>query len=180
MYKELIGSRIILRKISKSDAKSLYENARDKEVCEAVPLPMPYTLKSAQDYVKLTNEFWKKKKEAQFGIQYNEAGKIIGMMGLMSLDFKNKKAEAGYWIGKNYWGKGIAKEALVMLLKYAFNDLKLERVYAKVYSENMSSQKLLEKCNFKLEGRLRKDGKFKGKFDDLLIFGILKSEFKNQ
>ncbi|MCG2736987.1 MAG: GNAT family N-acetyltransferase, partial [Candidatus Methanoperedenaceae archaeon] len=64
--------------------------------------------------------------------------------------------------------------ALKLILKYAFSNLKLNRIYAKVFSQNISSQKLLEKCNFKLEGRLRRDGKFKNKWDDLLIFGILK------
>ncbi|MDP7623324.1 MAG: GNAT family protein, partial [Candidatus Woesearchaeota archaeon] len=73
--------------------------------------------------------------------------------------------------------KGIAKEALKLIMKFAFSNLKLNRVYAKVKSRNLPSSKLLEKCNFKLEGRLRKDGKFKGKWDDLLIFGILKDEF---
>lgn len=177
MYKKLIGHKINLRKISKSDAESIYQNAKDKDICRGVPLPMPYTLKSAEEFIKLTQKYWKNKSEAQFGIEDKETGKIIGMIGLMNLDFKAKKAEVGYWVGKKYWGKGIAKEALKLILKYAFKDLKLNRVYAKVASMNVPSCKLLKKCNFKLEGRLRKDGKFKGKWDDLLIFGILKEEY---
>ena len=177
MYKKLIGQKINLRKVVPSDAESIYQNAKDKDICLAVPLPMPYTLKSAQDYIKICQKKWKNKEEAQFGIEDKDTGKIIGMIGLMNLDFKSKKAEVGYWLGKKYWGKGIAKEALILILKFAFSNLKLNRIYAKVKSKNISSSKLLEKCNFKLEGRLRKDGKFKGKWDDLLIFGILKDEF---
>lgn len=140
-------------------------------------MPLPYTLKSAQDYIKICQKKWKNKDEAQFGIKDKNTGKIIGMIGLMNLDFKSKKAEVGYWLGKKYWGKGITNKALRFILKFAFSNLKLNRIYAKVNSMNLPSSKLLEKCNFKLEGRLRKDGKFKGKWDDLLIFRILKDEF---
>lgn len=174
MYKKLTGHKINLRKISKSDAESIYQNAKDEGICRAVPLPMPYTLKSAEEFIRLTQKNWRNKNEAQFGIEDKETGKIIGMIGLMNLDFEVKKAEVGFWIGKEYWGKGTAMEALKLILKYAFSNLKLNRIYAKVFSQNISSQKLLEKCNFKLEGRLRRDGKFKNKWDDLLIFGILK------
>lgn len=177
MYKKLIGKKINLRKIIKSDAVSIHQNGKDKEVSTAVPLPTPYTLKHASDYIVLTDNFWKDKKEAQFGIEDKNNGKIIGMIGLMHLDFKFKKAEVGYWLGKKYWGQGLAKEALLLILEYAFKDLKLNRVYAKVYSRNIPSQKLLEKYNFKLEGRLREDGLFKNKKDDFLIYGILKKEF---
>jgi len=99
------------------------------------------------------------------------------MIGLMNLDFDSKKAEVGYWIGKKYLGKGLVKEALKLILKFTFSNLKLNRVYAKVASANVASYKLLEKNKFKLEERLRKDGKYMGKWDDLLIFGILKDEF---
>ncbi len=177
MYKKLIGQKINLRKVVPSDAESIYQNAKDKDICKAVPLPMPYTLKSAKDYIKFCQRSWNDKSETQFGIEDKETGKIIGMIGLIDLDFKSKKAEVGYWVGKKYWGKGTAKEALKLILKFAFSNLKLNRVYAKTYSINLASSKLLEKCNFKLEGRLRKEGKFKGRWDDLLIYGILKEEY---
>ncbi|MBD3238708.1 MAG: GNAT family N-acetyltransferase [Candidatus Moranbacteria bacterium] len=180
MYKKLTGQRINLRKAALADAKSIYQNAKDKDICMAVPLPMPYTLKTAQEYIKASQKKWETKKEAQFGIEYGKTGEIIGMIGLRSLNFELKKAEVGYWLGKDYWGKGIAKEALGLILKFAFFNLKLNRVYAEVKSKNLSSSKLLERSNFKLEGRLRKDEKFKGKWDDLLIFGMLKHEFSSE
>ena len=83
----------------------------------------------------------------------------------------------GYWLGKKYWGQGIAKEALKLIIKFAFSKLKLNRVYAKVCSRNIPSSELLKKCDFKLEGRLRKDSLFKGKIDDDIIYGILKEEY---
>ena len=178
MDKKLIGKSINLRKVTPSDAESIYQNAKDKEICLAVPLPMPYTLKSAQDYIKVCQNKWKNKSEAQFGIEDKNNGKIIGMIGLMNINYELKKAEVGYWLGKKYWGKGIAKEAIGLILNFAFSRLKLNRIYAKVKSRNISSVKLLEKHNFILEGRLRNDEKYKGRWDDLLIFGILKEEFK--
>jgi RimJ/RimL family protein N-acetyltransferase len=176
MYKKLIGKRINLRKVTLSDAESIHLNAKDKDICMAVPLPMPYTLKSAQNYVKICQKKWKDRNETQFGIEDRETGEIIGMIGLMNIDFDLKKAEVGYWIGKKYWGTGLSKEALDLILKYAFSSLKLNRIYAKVFSKNIPSVKLLEKCSFQLEGRLRRDGKFKGKWDDQLIYGLIKGK----
>src|SRR3989339_1759705 len=102
------GKLINLRIIKESDAESIYSQAKDKEICEAVPLPMPYTLKSAENYIKITKKKWKNKTEAQFGIEDKQTKKIIGMIGLMDINFKLKKAEVGYWLGKKYWGQGIA------------------------------------------------------------------------
>ncbi len=66
-----------------------------KEICKAIPLPTSYTLESAEEFIKLTQKYWKQKTEAQFGIEDKKTGKIIGMIGLINLDFKAKKAEVG-------------------------------------------------------------------------------------
>lgn len=176
MYKELHGEKIILRRIELADAVSIAGNANIIEVIEAIHLPNPYTTKDAEEYVSKTKGYWETKKEAQFGIEDKESKKVVGMIGLMDLDFESKHAEIGYWLGKEHWGKGLASEALKMIVKYAFEDLKLKKVFAKVAARNVSSNKLLERNGFVLEGKLRQQGMYFGQLDDEMIWGQLETE----
>jgi RimJ/RimL family protein N-acetyltransferase len=98
----------------------------------------------------------------------------------MNIDYENKNAEIGYWLGKRYWGQKIIKEAIKLILNFGFKKLKLTRIYAKVMHPNISSSKLLEQLSFQYEGRMRKTYLKKGKWMDDLIYSILKSEFKSK
>ena len=100
------------------------------------------------------------------------------MISLMNIDEKNKNAEIGYWLGKKYWGKGIMREAVKLILQFGFKKLKLERIYAKVLHPNVASAKLLEKSGLRYEGRLRRATLRRGRWYDDLCFGILKTELR--
>lgn len=68
-------------------------------------------------------------------------------------------------------------EGIKIILKFVFEDLKLHKIYAKLYKENIHSKKVLEKCGFKLDATMR-EARFKhGQWHDELIYGILKSEY---
>lgn len=105
-------------------------------------------------------------------------GQIIGMISLMNVSEKNRNAEIGYWLGKKYWGKGYATEAVSLILRYGFKELKLFRIWARVFHPNLTSIRLLEKVGFTLEGRLRNNIKKSGRWLDELCYGILKTEYK--
>ena len=172
------GDRINLRKLRKSDAESVQKHAKDKEISRYTTLPYPYKLKHAQDFINLTHKKMRKKESYELGIELKETKNIIGMMGLIHVDYKNKNAEVGYWLGKKYWKQGLTTESLKLMLKFGFRELKLERIYAKVMHPNTMSAKLLEKNDFKLEGRLRKNTLKDGKWMDDLIYGLLEEEWK--
>ena len=96
----------------------------------------------------------------------------------MKIDYNNKNAEIGYWLGKKYWGKKIMKEAIKLILNFGFKKLKLVRIFARVMHPNISSIKLLEKSSFQYEGRMRKAIFKNDKWMDILRYSILDSEFK--
>lgn len=172
------GQQINLRKLTKSDAQSIYQNANDFDIAKYTPVPFPYKLKDAEDFIKLTHQEIKQKKSYALGIEFKEIGLIIGMVRLLNMDFNNKKAEISYWLGKNYRGKGIAKEAVQLILDFGFNKLKFVRIYGRVMHPNVYSAKLLEKSGFQYEGRMRKNRLRRGKWMDDLRYAILKEEFK--
>lgn len=104
----------------------------------------------------------------------------VGYCGLVNIDLQNLKAESYLGIGnKEYWGKGHASEARRLILDYAFKHLALNKVYSYVWSENEKMIHINEKVGFKIEGKLRDDVYYQGKFRDKLLMGVLKSEYKS-
>lgn len=84
-------------------------------------------------------------------------GKLVGGIGLiLNGDVYIKSAEIGYWLGEQYWGKGIATEAVRQMTEYAFYYFDLVRLYAEVFETNKASMRVLEKNGYYLEGVRRK------------------------
>lgn len=84
-------------------------------------------------------------------------GKLAGGIGLiLNGDVYIKSAEIGYWLGEQYWGKGIATEAVRQMTEYAFYYFDLVRLYAEVFETNKASMRVLEKNGYYLEGVRRK------------------------
>ncbi|MBL7051694.1 MAG: GNAT family N-acetyltransferase [Nanoarchaeota archaeon] len=145
----LQGKRINVRTFKKSDANSLQENINERLISQFTHAPYPYKLQDAKDFIVLSNTKLKSKESYFLGIEFKETGKIIGGISLMDVDWDKKEAELGYWIGKNYRGKGLMKEAVDIILKFGFMDLKLERITADVSTRNPGSRKVVEKMKFK-------------------------------
>ncbi len=173
----LADKKIVLRPIQNSDAKSIHQAAKDKEVAEYTDLPHPFSLKDVKKYILEIKKSFKKKEKCQFGICLKEKKEIIGLVGFSNIDFEGKKAEIEYWLAKKYWQQKLTSKAIKLMLDFGFKKLKLNRIYAKVVSDNIGSWKLLKKSGFIYEGRLRDGQLEKGKFVDLLVYSILKREY---
>ncbi len=171
------GKSVNLRKVTKADAQSIYEHAKDREISRYTFIPHPYKREDALHFIKFTHLQMKKGKEYHLGIELKATGQIIGMIGMMQISRKHRRAEVGYWLGKSYWGKGYAAEALRLMLRFGFEQLKLVRITAGVMHPNLTSARMLEKAGFTFEGRLRKNFMQHSQWLDELRYGILKEEF---
>jgi RimJ/RimL family protein N-acetyltransferase len=99
----------------------------------------------------------------------------VGSIGLhLQTDILRKNAEIGYWLAEDYWGKGIVTDAIHQIVKYGFENLDIVRIFARIYGTNIPSQKVVEKCGFKLEGKYDKTLFKNGEFLDELIYAIRK------
>ena len=97
---------------------------------------------------------------------------------MLSIDQKNKKAEYYIAMGEpNLKGKGISTKASKLILKYGFNELKLNRIYLFTEVENVPAQKLFEKVGFVKEGCIRSDISSHGRFVDRFVYGIICDEY---
>ncbi len=147
---ELTSGAIEFRPIRYADKETLVKLANNKNIWNNLRdlFPHPYTNADAQNFIDSVKL---QKPRVTFAITYNY--KFVGVIGIIPQpDVYRKGAEIGYWIGEPYWNKGISTDALKLATDYGFNELKLERLYAGVFSFNHASKRVLEKCGYELEG----------------------------
>ncbi|MBN2523608.1 MAG: GNAT family N-acetyltransferase [Bacteroidales bacterium] len=145
---------IILRKLEFADKKRLAQLANNKKIWDNVRdyFPYPYTKKDATEFIESCR---KEDPEITFAVVFNN--ELVGVAGLvLQTDIYKNTAEIGYWIGEEYWNKGIATQAVRLLVSYGFENLKLHRIFTGVFEYNKASQKVLEKCGFVHEGTSKK------------------------
>ena len=171
--------RIKLRRLKLSDAQDIYENLQDKEIIKwTLNIPWPYEKQDAIKFIRETHYRIKEKTGYALGIVLKETNRVIGVIDIFKIDWKNKNAELGYWLGKKYWGRGLTTEAVKLMLKFAFEKLKLHRVYASLFEENVASRRVLEKSGFKLEGIMRECRYKHNRWHNELKFSILKNDYE--
>ena len=89
----------------------------------------------------------------------------------------NKKAEIGYWVGEDFWNQGYCTEAMRKVIKYAFEDKKLNKITCRHMMINPASGKVMIKSGMQKEGYLRQEIFKNEKFYDTVVYGLLKSEW---
>ncbi len=167
---ELCFGKYKLRPFRRGDETSLAENINHKKIERyTLRIPCPYTPANARQWVNFNLKLVRsKERPGQLNFAVDLDGRVIGGLGLFNIN--GHSAELGYWLGVNYWGKGIVTAAVKQLTGYALKELGLVRVYAKVFSANKASARVLEKAGYKYEGRLRKDCMKREKPVDSLLF----------
>jgi [ribosomal protein S5]-alanine N-acetyltransferase len=148
----LSGKLINLRELTMDDATTIVNLMDDKIAKYLYQVPYPYRLEDALNFIKSSYEDFKFCKAITFAIDYKNKSKSIlllgGTIGIKDIDYVNNKADIGYWIGKQYQGKGIATECIKLVVNYGFDALKLEEILAYVFPDNNSSIRVLKKNGF--------------------------------
>ena len=137
--------RLILRPWREDDAEDLYRYASDPEVGPPAGWPPHTSVENSREIIRTVLSA-----PDTFAVCLKENGKPIGSIGfhrndLASLD---DEYELGYWIGKPYWGQGLIPEASREMLRYAFEDLGMNRIWCGYYDGNEKSRRVQEKLGF--------------------------------
>ncbi|MCX7842078.1 MAG: GNAT family N-acetyltransferase [Clostridia bacterium] len=172
----LEAGRIILRKLEISDAQDIFEYARHPDVARFVTWDPHTSVADAESFISWTLERYEKDEAGEWGIELKETGKIIGTIGFVEYDARNFSGTIGYALSKEYWGKGIMTEAVKRVIKFAFEDMKLNRVEAVHVPENEGSGRVMQKAGMVYEGFLRQRMFAKGRFWDLKQYSIVKDD----
>ena len=170
-------SRLVLRQVTTEDAADMLNYLADPDVVKPMGLDPFQTEKDVWDEIDWYQSIVEEGTGIRWGITLKESGKVIGSCGFLNMKPKNRRAEIGYELSKDYWGKGIASEALKAVVKYGYHHFQLERIEALIEPDNVPSQKLVEKQGFIKEGLLRHYEFTRGKFDDLYMYAIIKEDF---
>ncbi len=145
-----------------ADNPRVEENLRDR-------FPHPYTAADAREWLSVAMQ---QDPEANFAIAVG--GELVGTIGLqVGSDVYRQSAEIGYWLGEDYWGRGIATGAVRAMTKWGFDNLGLLRIYALVFATNPASVRVLEKAGYTLEGRMRNAVVKRGRVMDQLLLAIV-------
>lgn len=173
-------ARVYLRSLLLTDAERIAKLANDYDIAYNISewgsFPNPYTREDAVDFISRAEIACADKTGFTFGICLKDTDELAGACGLNSVNYKNRRCEIGYWIGRDYQKKGYAFGAVGLLVEFAFQKLGMNRVYAITFLFNTGSSALLERLGFKREGVLRQDVFHKDRFENNLLFSVLREE----
>jgi RimJ/RimL family protein N-acetyltransferase len=150
---EITCATCVLRPLVAADAASLAAHANDRDVWLNLRdrFPHPYGIDDATAYIAALAD---RPRHTSFGIVVD--GEAAGTIGVVpGDDVARYTCEIGYWVGRAFWGRGVATDAVRAATAYAFSGLGMHRVFALPFAHNAASRRVLEKAGYVLEGRLR-------------------------
>jgi RimJ/RimL family protein N-acetyltransferase len=153
---------ITLRPLGEEDVPAMVEAFRDPETVRWLPVPSPYTENDARDFIR-------KARDAS-AIADVRTGELLGTIGWRWVD---ANVQLGYWVKREARGRGIATRALILLSRWALEELGARRVQLVAEPENVPSRRVAEKAGFQPEGTLRAYIEVRGERRDAVMFGLL-------
>lgn len=172
--------RLILRPFTLNDAADVQRLAGARAIAATTLLiPHPYEDGMAEEWIKTHSEAFNEETGVHFAIALRETEELCGCIGL-GIDVANNNAEMGYWIGKSYWGRGYCTEAARAVLRYGFEVIGLHRIHSAHFPHNPASGRVMQKIGMIYEGCHRQHILKWGRFEDMELYGILKSEWEHK
>lgn len=154
-FPKIETNRLSLESISYSDIPKIIEYAGNIKVAQTtLNIPHPHQERDAIFWINNANQGYKDKSQFTFGIRLKPTNKFIGGIGL-KINTRFNRAELGYWMAEPFWNKGYASEAVGVVLKYGFDKLELNKIYATHLAENSASGKVMIKNKMIKEGELK-------------------------
>ena len=179
----IFGERIRFRAVERGDLPTFVRWLNDPNVQQGIMIYHPFS--QAQEENWFEGMIKRPVEQQVMGIEVKsrpdengaENWKLIGTIGFAELSWRNRSAEFGIMIGeKSYWGQGYGTEAVRLLSQYGFNTLNLNRIFLRVYEDNLRAIRAYEKAGFTLEGRMRQAEFRHGKYLDVLIMSLLRGD----
>jgi ribosomal-protein-alanine N-acetyltransferase len=170
--------RLWLRPFSVADAAAVQALAGDREVASTtLNVPHPYEDGMAEDWIRTHAPGYEAGEQATFALVLRQSNEVAGAIGLI-IHRPHSRAELGYWVGVPFWNHGYATEAARAILRFGFEDLDLNRIFASHLVRNPASGRVMQKAGMRHEARLRQHVNKWGHFEDLDLYGILVDEWR--
>lgn len=167
----------ILREKRYEDVEDFFNYYTDPEVNKFILCEMPNNLEEARRELHYWRNVFYQNDGIYFAIAKKDNDQLIGSIGLTTLNSYHSRIELSYDLAKEYWRQGICTKAIHAVIKYGFEQLRVNRIEAFTSTENIPSKNLLLKCGFTLEGTLRQHRYHRGTYVDAHIFSLLRRDF---
>lgn len=166
---------ILIRPWKISDKPNLVKYANNWKVARNLidRFPHPYHEEDAESYIEFANV-----DEPVHLFAIDMDGEAIGAIGItLQTDIYRKNVELGYWLAEPFWRQGIVSRAVIQVVKFAFENYDITRIYARVFGSNLASQRVLEKSHFTLEAKFDQTLFKNGEYQDELIYGLRREDW---
>ena len=169
-------THLVLGAFTTEDAAVLHQLAGDRHIADTtVSIPHPYELDHARAWIGQQERELVRGRAANFAVRLTDA-RLIGCAGLRDIDREHCQAELGFWIGREWWGHGYAREAASAVLRFGFEQLGLNRICAHHMARNPAAGKVLQHIGMQREGMLRQRVRKWGVYEDVVLYAILRED----
>jgi ribosomal-protein-alanine N-acetyltransferase len=176
-FPTLTTERLRLREVRAPDAADVLA-FRGDPIVQRFDDPPIHTLDEATAFIGEVREELRAGEGIVWAVALVDEETVVGLVGFHEWDRYHRRAEVGYGLARTYWGRGIASEALRAILRFGFDEMELNRVFARTIADNHASVRLLERLGFQREGTQRAHPlEDDGMFHDSAVFGLLAAEF---
>lgn len=168
------GKQVCLRPFEWEDAEKYHQWVNDPEILPLVDRVLPVTAAGHRRwYESLVSD----PRSVIFAIDALSGKQFVGCIWLYGIDYRHRNAELRILIGdKQYWGKGIGKEAISILVRFALKQLNLHKLYAYVLATNARALGVFEKAGFVREGILKQERYVNGAFVDVVRLAFVRKD----
>jgi RimJ/RimL family protein N-acetyltransferase len=174
----LPASRVALRWVTEADVDPLYGIFSDPAVMRYWSTPPMSDISQARMLVADIHDGFRSRRLFQWGVARLDDDRIVGTCTLFAINGPQGRAEIGYALGSEYWGRGYMNEALTALVEFAFGQLAMRRLEADVDPRNAASIRAVERLGFRREGLLRERWKVADELQDSMVLGLLSREWQ--
>ncbi len=176
-----LGDGLVLSPLVSDDAEELFTlTDRNREhLSYWLPwVPFVREIGDSLEFITGCEAALSKGERTELAVRWN--GRIAGVLGTHELHANRVWVSLGYWLGKEYEGKGLMVRSANALVEHLFRDLGFHRVEIRCEPENLRSRAIPERLGFRQEGTLRGNGKIGGRFHDSMVYGMLSHEWNSQ
>ena len=175
-FPNLESDRLLLRRIVERDVQEIFDMRSDAENMKYIPRPLVKNLEEAIEHLAKIDSGIENNEAINWAITLKGNSKLLGIIGFYRTKHEHYRSEIGYMLLPEIHGKGIASEAVEVVTKFGFNEMKLHSIEAVIDPRNGASEKVLQKNGFVKEAHFKENEFFEGKFLDSVIYSKLNEE----
>ena len=177
----LLTERLVLRPLEPRDAATVLRMYRSREIAGGIYWVFePRSERRVRQWILQTPDHFAAGESAEFGVELKAGAGLVGLAGLDQIARQDCRADLWFVTAVSSWGKGYATEAGRALLRYGFEDLRLNRIHAHSLARNAASRRVLTKLGMKEEGVLRQHAKIGTRFLDVVIMAVLRQDWTDR